>query len=268
MPQITLKVSYKKDTSLIVSVNDFKNQFLFGLDLQRYGKEMPDHVYEGYLLAAQQRIEEFLQIKLIKQIYAEDKNFYGDDFKQWSYFPTQYPVTCPLAAHGFLGTIRQVEYPKVWLSAKTTSDGQYLQRQMHLVPNANSTFNQIAYIGMMPHTGMFNSRVIPNYWKLFYVTGWDRNKIPKTIIEVIGKIAAIDILTIASDAMLPYPGIASTSISLDGLSQSLSSFANGTTGIFGARLKSYTDDLFGKSGRDGELKRLKDTYLGIIFGVM
>lgn len=267
MPQLTFKVRYKKDTSLIVSVSDFKNKFLFGVDLQRYGKEMPDYVYEQMILASQQKIEEFLQVKLIKQIYFEEKNFYSDDWRHWSYIPTQYPVACPLQAAGFLGTVRQVEYPREWLSAKSTSDGQYLQRQINMVPNANSTHNQIVYVGMMPHTGMFNNRQIPNYWKLTYVTGWDRDKIPQTILTVIGKIAALDILAVASDGMLQYPGVGSTSISLDGLSQSISSFANGTTGIFGARAKSYLDELYGRSGRDGELQRLKDTYLGIVFGV-
>ncbi len=267
MPQFTFKVRYKKDTSLLVSVNDFKNRYLYGVELQRYGKEMPDYVYEQSIISAQEKIEEYLQIKLLQQVYTEGKNFYGDDWRQWSYIPTQYPVKCPLGATGFIGTVKQVDYPKEWMSAKRTSDGQYLQRQIHLVPNASSTHNQLVYVGMMPNTGTFNNRVIPNYWQISYVTGWDRDKIPATILSIIGKLAAMDILATASDMLLPYPGVGSTSISLDGLSQTISSFANGTTGVFGARIKQYGDELYGKTGRDGELKRLYDTYGAIIWGV-
>lgn len=250
-----------------MSADDFKAKYLWGVDLQKYGNKMPDDVIENQIQVAQERIEELLQIKLIKQSYSEEKAFYSDDWKSWGFIPTQYPVACPLAITGKIGTVQQVIYPREWLSAKQTSDSQYLQRQLFLVPNSNATINQLAvYTGILPQIGYGSARTIPNYWKISYVTGWDRDKIPSTILQVIGKIAAIDILGIASDGMLYSPGISSTSISFDGLSQSLNSTANATTGIFGARTKQYIDELFGRSGKDGELNRLKDTYAAITWG--
>lgn len=266
--KLTFTTKYKKDTSALISVDEFKAKYLFGLDLQRYGKPMPDEVFENQIQVAQERLEEYLQIKFLKQVYTENKSFFSDDWKSWGFIPTQFPVSCPIEVAGYLGTVRQVIYPKEWLIAKKTSDGQYLQRQLFLVPNSNSTINQIAvYTGILPQLGYLGIPTIPNYWDISYVTGWDRDKIPSTILQAIAKIAAIDILAIASDAMLYSPGISSTSISLDGLSQSLSSTANSTSGIFGARTKQYLDELFGRSGRDGELNRLKDTYAAIIWGV-
>lgn len=265
--KITLGTKYNKDTKALISVDEFKSYYLWGIELQKYGKEMPDEVYQRSILRAQEAIEELLQIKLVKQIYSEDKTFFSDDWKSWGYIPTQYPVVCPIDLVGFLGTVRQVQYPKEWLSAKRTSDNQYLHRQLYIVPNSRSTFNQlVVYQGILPNVNYFANSTIPYYWKLSYVTGWDRDKIPATILAVIGKIAALDILAVASDAMLYSPGIASTSISLDGLSQSLSSVASGQNGLFGARIKQYLDELFGRSGRDGEINRLKDTYTALIWG--
>ena len=94
---------YKKDTSALISVEEFKAKYLFGLPLQRYGKAMPDEVFESQIQIAQEKIEELLQIKLIKQIYTEDKPFYSDDWKSWGFVPTQYPVVCPLAITGRIG---------------------------------------------------------------------------------------------------------------------------------------------------------------------
>lgn len=268
MPELRFNVRYAKDTSLVMSVNDFKNQFLFGLNIQRYGQPMPDSVYEQYLRTAQSKMEEFLQLKLVQQLYTEDKGFWSEDWQSWGFIPTQFPVKCPVDLRGYFGAVEQTTYPKEWLSAKTTSDGQYLQRQVTIVPNVASAYSQnIVFQGVLPNINYYGNRQIPNYWKLTYVTGFDRNRIPQSIMTAIGQLAALDILAIASDALLPYPGVGSTSISLDGLNQSISSFANGTTGVFGARQKQYISGLYGKNGRDGELARLKDTYGNFIWGV-
>lgn len=267
MSEIIFKTSYQKDTSLVMSIREFKEKYLWGIDLSKYGEPLPDSVYENALKVAQQRIEEYLQLKLNKQVYVETKHFWNEDWLNWGYIPTQFPVTCALEVAGFLGTVRQTLYPREWLSVKSTSDGQYMHRLMYLVPNVNSTYNQvIVYQGMLPNINYMANRQIPNYWHVVYGTGFDPGKIPATILQVIGKLAAIDTLSVASDGLMFAPGIASTSISLDGLSQSLSSVASGVNGVFGARVKQYMTDLDdGKGG--GELKRLRDNWTSIFFGV-
>lgn len=265
MPQINLISKFKINADEIFSTEEIKSKYLFGLDLQRYGVQMNEEVYSNAIESAKQQVEEFLQIKLIKQIYQEKKSFHADDWRNWGYIQTQFPVSCPLEITGFIGTVRQVTYPRNWLSIKTSTDNQYNQRQINIVPNTRATNNQlITYSGLLPNLGYLGNSTIPNYWRLTYVTGWNRDKIPQTILQAVGKLAAINILTVASDALLYSPGISSTSISLDGLSQSLSNTANAQSGVFGARIKSYVDDLMGINGKGGELNRLKDTYYGIV----
>lgn len=264
--QIVLKTSYKKDISLLISPQDFKNKYLFGIELNRYGNEVNDEVLINALKSAQEWIEEFLQLKLIHQVYWEDKHFWSEDWKAWGYIPTQFPVRCALEVSGWLGTIRQTKYPREWLSVKGSIDNQYLHRMIYMVPNVNSTYNQVkVFQGILPNINYMANRQIPNYWRVVYSTGFDIDKIPATILDVIGKIATMNILGIISDGLMPFPGVASTSISLDGLSQNLSSVANSQSGIFGARLKQYADELGGKDGKSGALKRLYDTYAAIPF---
>lgn len=269
MPEISFKSSYNKDTSLVMSPREFKEKYLFGLDLSRYGEQLSDSVFDNALRSAQARIEEFLQLKLVRQVYVEEKHFWNEDWVHWGYIPTQFPVACAYEVSGFLGTVKQTLYPREWISAKKTSDGQYLHRMMYLVPNTKATHNQvITFHGLLPHVNYMANRQIPNYWHIVYATGFEPGKIPSTILQAMGKLAAIDILTIASDGMMPFPGVASTSISLDGLSQNLSSVASGQNGIFGARIAQYTKDLWGDGGksRTGELYRLYDTYTAILMG--
>jgi hypothetical protein len=134
-----------------------------------------------------------------------------------------------------------------------------------------------------------NSRNIPNYWNIEYVTGWHNP--PEELLNAVGMLTAINVLQIISDALMAGTarmvqdsngrtvlqtngamfggiglGMSSKSISLDGLSQSVSSFANGQTGIWGARLKQYQDQM--NSVQPGSLmNRLIDQYGQFVLAV-
>lgn len=270
MAIINFSTSYAVNPKpLVLSIEDFKKKFLHGLPLSKDGQPIPDVVYEQILLAVQDRLEEYLQLKLTPQVYVETKHFWNEDWQSWGYIPTQFPVVKPLEIAGFLGTVRQTLYPENWLSARQTSDGQYLHRMLYLVPSQAASHQQ-AYIfqGIIPNISYRTTRQIPNYWHIAYITGFGINQLPHSILQVMGKLASIDLLTMASDMLMSYPGVASTSISLDGLSQTISTVASGQNGLFGARIKQYGDDLIGqRNGQNGELKRLYDTYSAIPFGV-
>src|SRR5690606_21040030 len=98
----------------------------------------------------------------------------------------------------------------------------------------------------------------PNYWKQEYITGFD--VIPIDIIQAIGIMAAINVFTIIQDSLLGGAGIASKSVGIDGLSQSVSL---NSKGIYANRIEQYStmlDD--GKGG--GLLARLTGRYAGIL----
>ena len=75
--------------------------------------------------------------------------------------------------------------------------------------------------------------IFPNYWHAKYLTGF--KKIPNDLLNVLGMLASINVLNIAGDIILGA-GIASYSLSLDGLSQSISSTSSATNSGYGARI--------------------------------
>jgi hypothetical protein len=275
MPRITLSCISLKNTQQTMSVDDLKLKYLFGLPLEKDGQPIPEEVYEFYLDAAVQQVEELLSLKLNKTVIEEQKDFYYDDWVHWSYIKASYPVVYPRFLRGFLGTTKQVDYPQSWLQARKTNDGKLYSRMLYMVPTYNSTTSQnsIIFSGVMPNLNWFASRgangQIPSYWNMTYITGFDR--VPSDIIHIIGMLASIQILIVLSDVLMGNNsgdesgmgwGINSKSVSIDGLSQSLSSGAG--TGIFNARVKMYTQQLGDLSGRQpGELQRLIDYYNAI-----
>lgn len=278
MPKITLICACEKDTSKspIISMGDFKMKYLQGLPLEKDGVPLPDSLFEHYIQVAVEQIEGLLGLKLQRQVIEEDKDFRYDDWVNWSYVKASYPVVCPISLDGFLGTTKQAKYPRQWLVSRKTNDGKLYSRIMYMVPSYPASMgnqNSIVVSGVIPSLNWFASYRgnghIPCYWRLRYVTGW--KKIPSEIIDAVGKLATLQILPIISDMLMGNNvsgiqgsgvgwGISSKSISIDGLSQSLSSTAP-QGGVFGARSKQYIDALGDTSGRNpGELQRLIDYY--------
>lgn len=275
MPQIVFSTKSNKNTKEILSVDDLKQRYLFGLPLEKDGQQIPSVLFEYYIDVAKEQVEGLLNIKLDRQIISEQKDFFYDDWVHWSYVKATYPVMCPIALRGFLGTTKQVDYPRQWLQARKTSDGKLYSRILYMVPTYNSVTSQnsIIFSGVMPNLNWYASYgangQIPCYWNMEYVTGFDQ--VPADLINIVGMLASIQILGLLSDMLMGNRqvgingsgigwGINSKSISIDGLSQSLSSGAG--NGIFNARIKQYQQQLGSYVGGNepGELQRLIDYY--------
>ena len=82
----------------------------------------------------------------------------------------------------------------------------------------------------------------PQAFKIDYTTGYkSSNFISKDLRNAIGMLATLNALGWIGDGLLA--GFSSASVSLDGLSESFSSTQSATSAYFGARIKSYTDQL-------------------------
>lgn len=266
MPNIVLNVVYNKNEGLILSPSDLITLYLDGIPLcLNDGTHLDMNTIKQKILASQTMIENLFSIKLNRQSYVETKDFLREDFKNWGHVKTTYPVNEAILLEGRFNDALQVTYPKQWLSIKKQNGESGIYRNIFVVPNsagaagAVGNQNSFIYSGISPNLGWFGADYIPNYWTITYITGWD--KVPADLTDAIGKLAAIQILSILGDIILGV-GISSSSLSLDGLSQSLSSTKSSTGGIFGGRIKSYSDQLV------NELQNLKYAYKGITFSVM
>ncbi|GAB6276249.1 MAG: hypothetical protein SAMD01599839_07890 [Rectinema sp.] len=82
----------------------------------------------------------------------------------------------------------------------------------------------------------------PHGYKVDYVAGYENSsRIPDDLREVIGKVAACKLLNIIGDGLIA--GFSSSSLSIDGLSESFSSTQSATNAFFGARIQVYLKDI-------------------------
>jgi hypothetical protein len=80
------------------------------------------------------------------------------------------------------------------------------------------------------------------FYAIDYDVGYETSDdIPMDLREAIGKNAAISLLNIIGDGLLS--GFSSSSLSLDGMSESFSSTQSATSAYFGARIKVYEEEL-------------------------
>lgn len=242
MPTITYSIKSTKNSGLPVSASELASRYFFGIPIvDQSGNAMQDTDLEFFIKAAAEEVEGFLNLKLSKQIIEESFDYYRDDYQYWGFMPVSYPCRKPFRLIGLLGDVEQIEFPSNWLSVKRTNDGIGFARDIKLVPTAGTTVNQsTVYSGITPNVGWWGQRSIPNYWTAIYCTSLDR--IPEDILDAIGKLAAINVFHQLGDIILGA-GIASQSIGIDGLSQSIATTSSATNAGYGARITGYLSDL-------------------------
>lgn len=227
---------------LPVSSEELANRYFFGIPIKDpSGNIMTDENIAFYIKAATLSVEGLLNIKLVKQVIEENLPHRINEYKKWGFIGTSFPVIKAGALTGFLGNIEQIKFPATWLSVKKSNDPTATHRMIHIVPTVGAVSHEsVVYSGLSPHVGWFGQSQIPNYWTIRYCTSF--NSLPEDILDVIGKLAAINIFHQLGDIILGA-GIASQSLGIDGLSQSISTTSSATNAGYGARITGYLADL-------------------------
>lgn len=242
MPTISLGIKYRKNRDLLLSAEDLLSLFFYGIDIKsKDGTKIGNDVFEMYIKAAQQEVEKYFAIKIKKCLQTEKQDYHRDDFFS-SGFPTiqtSFKVNTPYAVLGMLNTVQQVRYPRQWLNSNK-SEGMGWDRVISIVPNGSAVNadTNIILTGIMNQYGLQSRKVVPGYWTVQYDTGFDFDKIPYDLVNLIGMMASIGVFAQAGDLILGA-GIASMSLGLDGLSQSISSTSSATNAGYGARITEY-----------------------------
>lgn len=243
MAQLTFNIKYRKNTGLVISVAELWELFLYGIKIQGgEGSNFSDESMRFYLVAAQREIENYYNLKFIKQLADQTITYYRTDY--WQTFPilqTNYPVREPLSMIGMLNKMEQIVYPQGWLFCEYDTLMGQGKRRISVVPTGSSTRGnaEIILTGITSQVGMQRFNMIPDYWRVQYITGWDIDQMPMDLINVVGMVASFGPLGIAGDLILGSAGIASQSLSIDGLSQSISTTASATNAGYGARIIQY-----------------------------
>lgn len=253
MAQLTFNIKYRKNTGLVISVVELWELFLYGIKIQGgEGSNFSDESMRFYLVAAQREIENYYNLKFIKQLADQTITYYRTDY--WQTFPilqTNYPVREPLSMIGMLNKMEQIVYPQGWLFCEYDTLMGQGKRRISVVPTGSSTRGnaEIILTGITSQVGMQRFNMIPDYWRIQYITGWDIDQMPMDLINVVGMVASFGPLGIAGDLILGSAGIASQSLSIDGLSQSISTTASATNAGYGARILQYEKQIKETTGR-------------------
>jgi len=155
-----------------------------------------------------------------------------------------YPLICFEELYGKLSNTRIVDVALEWIEAHEKTGF------VELVPfNQEVAFN---FIGLMWVESLRGPVPLPNFWNFTALVGF--RKTPAVLIELAMKKAIMDLLTIAGQAY--RGGIASTALSRDGVSESVSFTAAGMWGIYSAAIENY------RKWIESELIRIRGAFRG------
>lgn len=226
----------------ILSIQYIKDQYLFGIDLSdQEGNPLPDSLFAHYIDSAVDWLQNLLDIQISElEVSGEQHDYNRSDYQNWGYLQTFHnPVKEVKAVKMMYGNRPSVDIPLDWIKLDK------LTGQLHIFPSEGSAGSLI--IG---NTGLLYGfhgawQFAPQLWSVDYVAGVDENDktFPTALLqEAIYKRAACGILNVWGDLILGA-GIASQSVSIDGVSQSIGTTQSAMFGGASARIESYTKDI-------------------------
>lgn len=238
-----------------VSPQRLKELVLFGIDLREptYGKFFQEDRVEELLRKAVDRFEQELQISIIKRHSVpnldEPIKFVNDevqirenpyDFhlrRSQNWFPIRLrhrPVLDVVSITLWYGRQKFFEFPQEWIKVyHRTGDIRIVPAPLGIgagiVGSTIFGFKGPLFVGW---------ETIPGFIEVEYTHGFTEAQIPENLVYHIYLDAAVAILNVLGDVYLP-PGLAGQSVSIDGLSESISTTASATNALFGARILQY-----------------------------
>jgi hypothetical protein len=224
----------------LLDVDTFKKRYLFSVDLRdRQGNEIDDGVIEALLQTAIDLLETQLNCPILPE-----ENVYFDDYdiasyKQYIFIQLpKYPIVRGSVSEvrlNFTDTVG-ISFPPSWYKVHEKSG------QIQLLPNV-STLSSV----LIAQTGQLLPRVVhttraPSILKVVYRAGIadDEDQVPPAINQAIGLSAAICLLQMIGDiGPVGSPGITSASLSIDGMSQTISTANSATNNQYGSTILQY-----------------------------
>jgi hypothetical protein len=212
-----------------------RRNFLWGIPLKApNGEEMGDDQLAYHIESNISVVEHILNVTITPTQYVETHDYRAEDYDAWFWLQMRHrpmhpdPTTVSVQIQ-YITDQTLIALPNQWYRIYSEP------AQIQMTPTAG-TMGQffISQSGaILP--GIWGSKKdYPQLIKVTYIAGFEQDKIPKAINQLIGYKTALDILEIMRDLIGGMPGIGSYGLGLDGLSQSISKEG------FAQRIASYT----------------------------
>lgn len=221
-----------------LSIDEMLQTYLFGIDLtDPQGNPFPRSLMAGYLNSSIAYAESLFDICLTEQEFTENHDYERQDYQNWGYLQLWHrPVKQVKSLCMMMGNRPSYQIPNDWV--RLDQNGGKIQ----LYPSSGSAGGLL----MGSSGGMYGAfhpwSYVPQVWRVEYTAGMTCEEFPQHLKELIYKYAAMGILQVWGDLILGA-GIASSSLSIDGLSQSIGTTQSAMYGGASARCEEYRKDI-------------------------
>lgn len=220
----------------ILTVQQLKERYFFGVKLtDDTGRPLSDATFEHYIIQAIRWFEHTIDIPILPTRFVERHDYYINDYEAFVFlkldnhpvlsieeFRVQYPSGQNV-----------IVFPQEWLRLSP------FEGHLQVVPTAG-TLSEIligqggSYLPVI-YSGM---RYLPHLFEVEYTAGFAEGRVPRNIADLIGMFASLGPFNIFGD-LIAGAGIATISLSMDGLSQSIGTTSSATNAGYGARIIQY-----------------------------
>lgn len=230
---------------LLISAADLRSRFFHGVTIRNArGEELSDTVFEFYIAAAQSQLTNYLGITLVPTTVVDESHAYNRlDFRQYAFLtlrkgPVMSVESVNIRWQGNNGP--QIQFPVEWASWNPAS----YQPRLNLVPGATTYSGAMIMSGglFLPMLARGVLSYVPDVFRVSYTAGMSVDDIDQDVILALGLMASIGPFNIAGD-LIAGAGIASKSMSIPGLSQSISTTSSATNSGYGSRIGQYNEQL-------------------------
>ena len=201
----------------LMTADVLKSDYLFGIPLKSSltGDEIKDSTLGRYIVRAISTIEHSLKINITPVKYQDRYDYNLWDYQKYNFIQlNHWPIIQVESVKGkYPNAIDFIQFPSEWITC-------YNEFGMFQLTPTNGQITQFFMTGDATYIPLIlGSRASwPQLWQITYVSGFENEKIPALINDLIGIKAALDALTALSPIIFPYN---SYGLGIDGTSQSV-----------------------------------------------
>lgn len=224
-------------TEPLLDLEMFKQRYLFGVDLRDgNGNAIADDVIEAFVAVAIDYIEHMLEAPIEPTPFTEFLDYKMPEYRTFVYIQTvHYPIVELEEVKLKYGNGTEIDWPEEWYKLYGRSG------QIQLLPTFG-TFNRIAFsVSGQVSPGLLYGKYAPQvlFVKGKYGLADAAGQVQPLINQAVGLYAAIYLLQMLGDIGPAGPGVQASSISMDGLAQSISTSNSAMYNLFGSTVNNY-----------------------------
>jgi hypothetical protein len=220
----------------LLTVPELKARYFFGVDItDDAGEPLSPATFEHYILSAIRWFEHELDIPILPTQFCEFHDYYRNDYDAFQFLRLDnYPlISVEEFRVQYPSGQNVIVFPQEWLRLNKP------EGHVQIVPTSGTLSEILVGQGGSFLPAIYNGlSYLPQLFQLLYTAGFEEGKVPRNIVDLIGMFAALGPFHIFGD-LIAGAGIATLSLSMDGLSQTIGTTSSATNSGYGSRVLNY-----------------------------